>query len=394
MDRITIAISQGRFRSSNRRHRGFTLLEILVAGVIGLVVTATAAAVFATSYKQKLISERKMMADAAATAALIAMERDIESAGSDFPSPMFAIRVLNSPATLQNGDGTTETGLVAGTDVVELAYGNRERVPGNVNSALIEGSQVKLTFKGTTAPFRPTDSTSHVLLFADASQENACIGISSLPTGTQSTLTMLDQDYMPSAASTCVQPQSSTRCCPNQASTTPCLCARHIYMLDHRVRYLVRQDQGRVGLYKQITTSADGRFTAAATTTTLIQLGIEDLQIAGRLKNNDGIIQDTDNCKSAPSGLADAAYCYCNFTQGGCPTGVSPANAPKLPERIRGLKIAVSAVGERPYIVKGARPPNLYDHDQSAAPTDDIQRSVMQRSLNLPNLTLVALTTQ
>ncbi len=390
-----MASSQSRLLR-DRRGRGFTLLELLVASSIALLVVSAATAVFASIQAQRSASERRLSVVNAAMSAFLIIQRDVQNAGYKFPSPLFAVRVHDHPASLSSGGAAPSTidatsgcpdgsgGLVDGTDVLEVAVGDNDRTSGLVTAAAPDGGGGYLVSFATLSPFGTDDASgpARVVMFGSQTVPGqSCLALVSPYTGSPTTATPLKRDYEPAA--TTLYPN-----CP----TNPTVVG---WILGRRIRYLVCQGSAagsQPGLYRQETTDPSGVFTSAPV---LVQEGIEDFQVALRLSDADSVLSTTPpadcDCETAPT--TAGGYCYCAMKGAATIASTEPTTLDETSNltRLTGLRIGITARRDFATGPANTQRPALLNNPLGAADTIPRIRHSRIEMVNLPNLTIVSM---
>lgn len=404
------------------RSKGFTLIEVLVASTIALVVLAAATGVFVTSQAQRLRAERELAVSSAVATAFLVIQRDVQNAGAKFTSSLFAARVLDAPASVKNDSSSAidsasgcpdaSGGLMPGSDVLEIMIGHPERSYGNVTFTKLLGGNTAQYTTANLAPFGTNDigGQPRVVVFVSQTTGNrSCLALSDPPTVPRANTlnaTLLDRDLLPITSASTVY-----RACPWQVpldtppppAPQPAPQTVVVWALDQRIRYMVCRPNagGTTGLYRQVSTRPDGRFTGIAPT--LVQEDIEDLQVSPRIGNDDGAFSAKPDClcTAAPLGTGPGNYCYCAAVPAVAATTADPAAGSSIDEnaaisRINGLRIGLSAVRPDLITMTATRDPTvkaaLLNNAAANDPVDQRKiRSQQIETVSLPNLTIVTL---
>ncbi|MBI5545321.1 MAG: prepilin-type N-terminal cleavage/methylation domain-containing protein [Deltaproteobacteria bacterium] len=391
-----------RSRRTRSQQRGFTLIELMVAAGIALVILGAATAVFAGIETQRIRSERQLAVTTAAATAFLMIQRDVQNAGFNFATPLFAVRVLDAPASVANGDGSFLTatagcgsgGLVAGTDVLEIVVGAENRLPGGVTSATGTSNPIQVSFQNSN-PFGAIDAgqPDRVVLFGSTTiPGRACIGRVAIPalgllqTGSNFTTTvnMVNRDYVDLSGTATTYPN-----CPAQMDQA--------WMIGRRIRYMVCSTPSETGLFRQETTRPDGWFTGTAV---LVQENIEDFQVGVKLRNNDGAITGGNadcDCSGSPAPPSVGASCFCGvvanqpLTTAAEPVALSTLDETVMVSRINGLRIGILASRATPTSGVPTAAPDVLNHPPGPVGTVPMVRALRVETVNLPNLTLVSM---
>src|SRR5262245_11387624 len=87
---------------------GFTLIDLMVAGAVGIIVLLMTLAAVDLQRRFHRNADRVLASDSTASLALLAMGRDLENAGFHFVVTTLAVRPRDNIASpLPNGDGTS-----------------------------------------------------------------------------------------------------------------------------------------------------------------------------------------------------------------------------------------------------------------------------------------------
>lgn len=387
------------------RSRGFTLVEMMVAlavmSVIVLAAVLSASSIFSLTQGQA----RRSSAEAALALATVSLEKLASNAGAGFPNARYAVRVRNNVTTTTTLSGNLPVvvaggpvaGVIAGTDVLELSWGNPQFRRAGAVAPAPTGSQVVVTF-GTVAlnsiltggdPLADEEwggaqpATPRVLLITRTQDPlESCL----FSFGSPLTLPVIPVDQVLTerygvATSSCVV-------------TSPIGVADTLaYKLEGRVRLFVYQQANGVdlGLYRQnMDTSAVsiGDFenvTVAGQEPEAVALGVENLQLAPVLGPNvDGGFPAVGSCSTSFCRCADGADggMACNLDE----NGVYLSALPSVASLLRAIDAEVTVIGDRR---PGERRPASFDSPAAATP-DDRRRALAHVSINVNNCYLFA----
>jgi prepilin-type N-terminal cleavage/methylation domain-containing protein len=391
--------------------RGFTLLELMVAGAVGLVILTAAMAAFDLQSQFARNTERLLGTQASAGLGLTMMQRDLENAGLRFRGGVqvdggvaYAMVVrpydnLDPATTLRNdilGAGTIPAvapplaGFIPGTDAFEVLMG------GNVATAQRQAAQVQLVNPGagpnqllvriSPNPFINNElsaggSSAPVLMFWN--DDIHCMGrvVPAIVGGAvaQATVQTVDMDLAPSATA---WPTN----CPKPLM--------QVEVLQQRRRYLVYQTASvisagvnrpaRIGLHMQTNPACDPVGTGIQVCTTdlgapsMVAEGVDDMQIAWRIF--DGF---------APAGLpGGVGWCQKSTADPSCGFEVAPGLwTPTIVQRaaaIYGAQINLASRGQEVFRRPNEPVPPLLNYTPTV-PADGIVRSLMQTSVLFRN---------
>lgn len=382
------------------------MIELLVAIALASIIFSAATVVVVGVLQSRRLNVSRLEVKTSSAIAASLLEFDGANAGYRFASPAFSVRVLQNvvgteaelaPATATaNCGGQTNWGIMAGTDVVEfrsspgtLDGGAVPFVPGIATSVMCTGAglcDVTLGNGAFSNPFSSStsgDGANEVILFADESNACAAIVGSGGVSRAQMQAQLVKQDLQTNAGRT-VYPN-----CPTTGMT--------VMRLGSRRRYMVcvppsSEPTERPALYRQ---TIDARNNSVFER---VQDGIEDLQVAVRVDNRDGLVSGRGCVGSGPG-----AYCWCDDSPSPCSGYTSDATASgaldsrsaspaqKTAYLLRGVKIGVTGVSFRAaYDRSNATQvrPALYDHPVGTAQSANL-RSGTQVTVSLQNLVMV-----
>jgi prepilin-type N-terminal cleavage/methylation domain-containing protein len=397
---------------TERRRRGFTILELMVASAVGLVVLTAAMAAFELQSQFSRNTERLLGTQASAGLGLTMMQRDLENAGLRFRGGVQTSGLANSYASVvraydnigtpnilslrNNPLGTTSIvawagttrGFVPGTDAFEVYQGSSlpsaQRLGAQVSTVTPQGpTTVELVISPN--PFVVNEynaagaTTGPVLMMW--SDDVHCMG---RITGTVSAT------FGPGGTATVrVSTVNADFRVPGAAWPVGCpKNGQNVEVLEQRRRYLIyRTDDAspgrpaRVGLHVQ--TNAPCNPLGAGTVCLpdlqdpplMVAEGVDDMQLAWRVPD---VYAPTSNgwCQRSTTETS------CGFEQPGA------ADDPVIGKRmaaIIGAQINVSSHGQELFHRPGEGPPALLNHIPAGAP-DNVVRSVMQTSVIFRNL--------
>ncbi len=144
-------------RSSFAKQQGFSLIEILIALVIGLIAVLVITQVFNVFEGQKRSTTGSADAQTNGAIALYSISREVQSAGFGLPVFDGATTALNCPVNFAvDHDGVAGTAAIsispitildggaAGSDTITVRYGNAETagIPVIINDAVAGGTSV------------------------------------------------------------------------------------------------------------------------------------------------------------------------------------------------------------------------------------------------------------
>ncbi len=351
--------------------RGLTLIELMVTVAIMSLLLVAALTVFVAMTETQRLNERIGEASANKLMGSAMIQFDVQNAGYRLPVPAFAIRYYNNadgalsllPGPITTGDNCPGpgSGIVPGTDVLEVAQGIVPFGPGAVEAAVpAAGTTFDVRLKvsaGGTPPFRSEE-------FADASAIGTLLVFArgprpppAMPDDGAFCLAQVTATGFPGATGTNFNVQLVNRNLanvPNAAFYPSCPDAEmRVYRVGERVRYMVCGAAGatppQLGLYRQLGNGANWG------NPTLIQTGIEDLQVSGRFLNRGGMVLGT----GAPTdciGSGNGMMCYCDDEPTGTTCTVPAAQqdaalAALTPNSmvalIRGIRVRLTATGDR-----------------------------------------------
>lgn len=351
---------------------GHTLVELMIASALGVLVIAAALTVFNLQRSFHRNADRLLSEESSTSLGVIAITRDLENAGYHFAAPALAIRPRdNISASLPNGDGTVipaialgdpGSGVILGTDALEILSGNGSTVSGVVNGA----SATTTTTSTATVTLDALDPLSAndvdagsggyvgpVLVFQNATTR--CLGKVTSIVGLSVTVTRF-ADF---------EGNLSGAGCPT-ACPAGCPAAQmSVYAVMSRKRYLIYQESpGVFGLYVQnLRDPAFGNHLGVLGPPVLVVQGVEDLQISWNIGN------DT----------------WCN---NGTPSdGGADCDVMNNLATIQGLQFQLVSRGDDVVLRPGKYRPAVFNH--SAGPQDDIDRLVLGTGVMLRNLAYV-----
>ena len=390
--------------------RGFTLLELMVAGAVGLVILTAAMAAFDLQSQFARNTERLLGTQASAGLGLTMMQRDLENAGLRFRGGAqvdggvaWAVVVrpydnLDPAAALKNDPlgGTSvpavappAAGFIPGTDAFEVLMGapvaSAQRLAAQVQVVNPGGGPNQKVVRISPNPFIANEinapgSSSPVLMFWN--DDLHCMGrvVPGTASGgpvAQVTVQTVDLDLGPAAT-----PWPAN--CPSPLMQVEVLQQRH--------RYLIYQTQGqispgvnrpsRIGLHMQTNAACDPIGTGVQVCSTdlqpptMVSEGVDDMQISWR-------IFDT----FAPAGLP-VGWCQQKTTDPSCGFELAPALwTPVITQRaaaIYGAQVNLASRGQEVFRRPNELVPALLNHVPAVA-TDGIVRSLMQTSVLFRN---------
>ncbi len=360
-----------------------TLIELMVALAISTVVAGAAVAGFVALVRIDRDSALSIRLDTRLRTGVAVMEREVVNAGLRFEASRYAF-VLHNNVDDEVGEiaavaaDSTDEGIIEGTDVLELAWGDPvARQVGSVGECLDEScTAVQLhSFAPLTvhevfslgevsgAPALPT------LLFATADQTVSCLArvqSGEFEEKLSIVISKIDLDETPIVL-------------PNGE------CPRHgmlVYALAGRARYMVYQGPGGAerGLYRQ-ESIAYGSTVISGDPELLVE-GIEDFQVAPRVWN-------ASNASWGPI----SSYVDCNMsTTTACVLdGVDDSagnrqNELTLTSSVRGVTIGFSA--RSAVVAEALRSTRQALMDHAAGTQDNRAHSSLTFSVTLMNLVL------
>ncbi len=378
-------------RARARRLRGATLTELMVTVGIASIVIAAATMAATSMFSMTQGQARQSSAEAQLALAMSSLDRLLSSTGTGFANARYSFRVRNNvPAGTLAGDssgmnvvtaGASGAGIIAGTDVIEVGWGNPvfRRAGTVVGSVCSSSCTVQLQNADPLADQEwgtldaDGGSTGSVisglpyLLFTrDQNPRESCLGkITGIVSPTNRTLTvqMLNDNY---------------------GTTTPDCTVNNngdllVYKLEERRRIIVyqRANGADLGLYVQKADPSTGAFT---TDPDALALGVDNLQVGPLVGAEfDGGVAAVGSCSAVDGGV-----CNCGVNPGVCALGeqggIATASPTGLNSLVRGALIQVAVRGERR---AGARAPVSLDTDGGAV--DDIRRAQGELTFNLLN---------
>lgn len=344
----------------NRRLRaGLTLIELMVTVAIFSILMLAALSIFVAMSETQRLNERVGEASANRLLALSAIQLDLQNAGYRVPVPAFALRIFNNvDATLSlpsNGANLTTAagcgpgGVIAGTDILEVAEGPDNIAPGRIETVVPDAVSPRVTLNGLNPMLpSPTDqatTAAHtpgpVLVFARGpavppvvGDEGAfCMGRITDPPGATVTVRMMDldgNDAPPGYYANCPVPGMRTYRILNK--TRYMVCGTAAMAPNERALY---QQRWRNGVWEAPRE---------------LQTAVENLQAAGRYLNLSTLVMNPAATPSCIGGGA-RALCYCNDGTGACAVASPPAAGPVVPltpaALIRGARVQITATGDR-----------------------------------------------
>lgn len=389
-------------RTSDAR-RGMTLIELMLSVAISSVILVVATALFTSLQQVKRDGERVIEVRSAAGTTISLIQFDAQNAGYRFSGAPFAVHVLQNvtggesmlaPITSSANCGSSTWGIAPGTDVLELYQGFPLVSPGQVFGINCPaGLCSNVTMPAGGAPFdlaAGDNGLNNLVLFQNRENNSSCLGRITAFSSSAMDIQLLKQDLTNATATTYAN-------CPvvGQPMT--------LQRLGRRVRYMVcappaSQPDARPGLFRQ-ESGSDGVLGAA----TLVQEGIEDLQIAFRVANPDGAISGA-GC----TGVAGSSLCTCgtgaactNFEPNPTTTGPNVLDStPTAPIaqrgifNLRGITIGVTAISLRRAPRSSAATletivrPELFDHAAGTVRSGFL-RAQQQQTILLENVSMV-----
>jgi prepilin-type N-terminal cleavage/methylation domain-containing protein len=393
--------------------RGFTLLELMVAGAVGLVILTAAMAAFDLQSQFARNTERLLGTQASAGLGLTMMQRDLENAGLRFRGGVQmdggvayavvvrpydnldpSIALKNDPLGASNITAVAPpaAGFIPGTDAFEVLMGGNvataQRVAAQVQLVSPGGGPNQLLVRISPNPFIANELTAGgsfapVLMFWN--DDIHCMGrvVPNIAGGpvAQATVQTVDMDLAPSATA---WPTN----CPKPLM--------QVEILQQRRRYFVYQTQSwsgplvnkpaRIGLHMQTNPACDPVGTGIQVCTTdfgttlpsMVAEGVDDMQISWRIF--DGF---------APAGLpGGVGWCQKSTTDPSCGFELAPALwTPTIVQRaaaIYGAQINLASRGQEIFRRPNEPVPPLLNHTPAVA-ADGIVRSLMQTSVLFRN---------
>jgi type II secretory pathway pseudopilin PulG len=292
-----------------------TLIELMVTVAVASVVVSAAIAVFVGMSQQLRRSERRVEATNSAILASSIVQVDLSSTGFRFPNAAFALRHINNvaagttlsgpvPVTTTSGCGGPTSGLVVGTDVLQLATGFEAIGPGRIRA--VSGSpDFDIVLDTLGEPFESGEfagpGVNSIVLLSGANQR-ACLGrvISLNPTLPSMVVRLINRDLNDAAAG------GYHPSCPSPGG----LEGTRVYRLQRFVRYMVCGPVGRGpeerSLFRQ-ESGRDGVFLAPQA----VQGGVEDLQVSVGFSDPTGVIAATGSAASC-TGAGVSRVCFCD----------------------------------------------------------------------------------
>jgi len=388
------------------RRRGFTLLELMVAGAVGIVIITAAMAAFDLQSQFARNTERLLGTQASAGLGLTMMQRDLENAGLRFRGGAqvdggvaYAVVVrpydnLASSILLNNDPGGATSigqvagpngGFIVGTDAFEVLQGgqqaNATRIAAQVQTVSMPGPANQRLVRISPNPFDASElgaagSQAPLLMFWNDDLHCMARVVPAIVGGpsAQATVQTVNLDLGVSAT-----PFPAN--CP-----TPLM---QVEVMQQRHRYLVYQSNAtigagvnrpaRIGLHMQTNTPCNPLVIHVPCSTdlqppTMVAEGVDDLQIAWRV---------FDSFSPALNG-----WCQQNTTDPSCGFELSPgAWTPVTVQRaaaIYGAQIMLTSRGQEVFRRPGEQVPTLLNHVPAVA-ADGIVRSIMQTSVLFRN---------
>jgi prepilin-type N-terminal cleavage/methylation domain-containing protein len=391
---------------ATERARGFTLLELMVAGAVGLIIVLAALAAFDLQSQFARNTERLLSAQASAGLGLTMMQRDLENAGLRFRGgvqnaggPINALVVrpydsLGPPINNLNNDPAgistivaasgSAPGFVPKTDAFEVLQGppqaSPQRLGAQVVSVAFAGKQANVTIYPNT--FNPAElaaggSSAPLMMFwmDDLHCMGRMVNLVSVA-GTLVTITINTVDLDLGLSNTAFIPG-----CPAPLN--------NVEIFAERRRYLIYQTDGtvlgrpaRTGLHVQRNAPCDplGLLGPPVVCSTDLQApamvaeGIDDMQVAWRVPDADPVATN-GWCQR---GVADPT---CGFEKN---NSAWNAAITRRAASIYGVQIFLASRGQEVYSRPGEAPPQLLNRNP-APPVDNVVRAVMQSSVLFRN---------
>jgi prepilin-type N-terminal cleavage/methylation domain-containing protein len=389
--------------AATERSRGFTLLELMVAGAVGLIIILAALAAFDLQSQFARNTERLLSAQASAGLGLTMMQRDLENAGLRFRGgvqaaggPVYAAVIrpydnLGASITSMKNDPAGATtviatagpaaGFIPGTDAFEVYQGpvqaSQQRLGAQVVSVVQLGAQARVTISPnpfTAAELAAAGSSAPLLMFwtDDIHCMGRMVNLVAVA-GTVVTITINTVDLDLAISGTAFAPG-----CPAPLNT--------VEIFQQRRRYLIYQTASvpgrpaRIGLHVQSNPLCDplGVGTVCSTdlvpTPSMVSEGIDDMQVTWRVPDTDPVAT-VGWCQKA---VADPT---CGFDL------AAAAWTPAITRRaasLYGAQIFLSSRGQEVYLRPGEAVPQLLNH-VPAIPVDNVVRAVMQSSVLFRN---------
>ena len=327
------------------------------------------------------------------------IQYDLRGAGYRFPLAAFALRVTNAvdattslvstaagPISTAANCGDLGSGLVAGTDVLELATGFSSVGPGTVASWSATGAGTfDIGLGGLGEPFVLTELSGHTV-------NDVLVGFGN---GTAQCLARVTGTSVAGANTLSVQLVDRELQPTGNAMYPGCPATNmHLYRIEQRVRYLICRPLGATtpaqsGLYRQVSSTG----TAAApwdSLPALIQSGVEDLQVSVRYLDSTGVHGSGTgaSCSTGPvpsCSCDDAVPPSCTLS----PTDNAPTSitATSLIALSRGVRVQVTGVSARSTGTDAQfLRPASFDHPAGGGPVDHYFRSQTIFASSLENL--------
>ena len=297
------------------RRRGFTLLELMVAGAVGLVILTAAMAAFDLQSQFARNTERLLGTQASAGLGMTMMQRDLENAGLRFRGGAqvdggvsFAVVVrpydnLDPGVPLRNDLAGTSlpavsppaAGFIPGTDAFEVLMGGQvasaQRLAAQVQSVNTLGLPAnQRRVRINPDPFHVNElgapgSSAPVLMFwnDDIHCMGRLVGPNTPGAPAEVIIQSVDLDLALSAT-----PWPAN--CPGPLMQVEVLQQRHRYLVYQTADNVVPPTRrpARIGLHMQANPPCNPLATGVACTTdlgppTMIAEGVDDMQIAWRI---------------------------------------------------------------------------------------------------------------
>ncbi len=357
--------------------RGLTLIELMVTVAIMSLLLVAALTVFVAMTETQRLNERIGEASANKLMGAAMIQFDVQNAGYRLPVPAYAIRHYNNadgalslpsvPAAITTGDNCPGpgSGVVPGTDVLEVTQGFGAVGPGRLGVVTAAVGTTADIVLGGVEPFIPDEyvpaSIGTLLVFARGPLGPPAPDDGAFCQGRVTAIGRLD------AVGNCVAVGGTGNGCltvqlvdrnlanaPNAAFYPSCPAGgMKVFRVASRVRYMVCGTPAAtpvdLGLYRQ---EANGGVWQAPT---LIQTGIEDLQVSARYLNRGGIVTATGSGLDC-IGTGNGRLCYCDddpvapsctvpaAQRDGALAALTPNSMIAL---IRGVRVRLTATGDR-----------------------------------------------
>ncbi len=424
---------------------GFTLVEMLIVVAIFAIVTTTAVGVLAGVANQKRTTQARIDVSEASAVALSALSLDVANAGYHFPSSAFAVRVTNNVTTTTtlpytgaldatepvittqencgaisatttpgaSAPGTSQWGLVPGSDVIDLFEGAEDQPVGELSRAT--GSTVTLG-GAYRHPFEATGLNpagqaaplgGQVVALFSGSQE-ACMAKFTLPTSMTFSTAAGSMVFISPQFTAIAKPSG----CP--------YAGQRVFRLFKRSRYMACQTTQetpvRFGLFRQsLSDPYDSENPEALGPPTLVQSDIIDLQVVVRFQTPDPNapvspnIPPGDPAINAPcdgqAGSQRMCDCFAltpctgtdlngtniDFLSSGTPSPTAPkTTAASHLQWVKSLLIGVTARSPRTTVgTTSQSQPSLFDHVLSADGGSQYGFTTSRQEIALSNLVSV-----